>query len=143
SSFGWMGFVVVAGLAPTQSYIFACKTARYDHIKGISPGLFAIIRNAFALDKFQIYQSDSENYTSPVYNDRISNISPALPNRYRAYESQAISDEFVLCPYGSPPSAIREPTVGRIWKRMSPIIHQLYYLMHLNQDLLRFRHFTG
>src|SRR5690606_35854390 len=33
------------------------------------------------------------------------------------------SDEFVLCPYESRPYAIREPTIGRIWKRISSIHH--------------------
>jgi|SRR5690606_5849857 len=61
SAIGWVGFVVIAGLVPTQSYIFACKTACYDHIKGISPGLFAIIRNTYALDKFQIFLRELEN----------------------------------------------------------------------------------
>src|SRR5690606_19119703 len=40
-----------------------------------------------------------------------------------AHTNRRHSDEYVLCPYESRPYAIREPTIGRIWKRISSIHH--------------------
>src|SRR5690606_41346903 len=42
---------------------------------------------------------------------------------------------FVLRPYGSPPHAIREPTAGRIWKRMSSInLHPSVILFDVSES---------